>query len=508
MTHRCYSIPGAITIDAIRSELTRLFDGIRELAGTETVEVLDSFDWRLFKKGWLLLKTQKYYTIVDIHSRQQLARVAADERKPRRFHWKFPESKVAACLGDTLEMRALLPLGEIKKQWIDHDLLNSDEKIVARLTVETYGANGGMEPVRQCRLKPVRGYTKAANQVANSLEKLGLVPAELSPILCVLIRNGLAPGGYSSKINILLKPETTAAEAVRCIMKDLVSVMHVNLPGVRQDIDTEFLHDFRVSVRRARSLLSQMRGVLDAGTAANLQLRLKAMGAATGNVRDLDVYLLKKAEYINLSPDVLKPGISRLFKTLKRKRRYARDRMINAMATTDFKNALADLDAFVDSDPLVTSDAPHSSLPIGELAKVVIYKRYRRIIEKGGQVSESTPDKHLHNLRIECKKLRYLLEFFTSLFPEDQMKILVKQLKQLQENLGDFNDLSVQQAFLINYLQSIQPQASHAVMLAAATGGLIARLHVTHGQVRSQFFGVFSEFNASANQKRFETLFT
>ncbi len=508
MTAPCYAITDATTMDAIRSELARLFDGVREVTGTDTFGVLDSFDWRLFDRGWLLLKTQDCYTIVDIHSRRQIGRVAADNLNPPQFHWEFPESDVATCLSDILEMRALLPLGEITKRWVDYDLLNSDEKIVARLTLQAYGANDGMEPVRQCRLKPVRGYTKAADQIVTCLERLGLQPVEQSPVLSVLTRKGLTPGGYSSKINISLKPETTAAEAVRCIMENLISVMHVNIPGVRQDIDTEFLHDFRVSVRRARSLLSQMKGVLDAETTANLQQRLKAMGGVTGNVRDLDVYLLKKTEYMNMVPDFLQPGINNLFRTLRQKRRQARDRMVRAMAATDFKAAMSDLDAFVEADPSANSDAPRSSLPIGGLAKAVIYKRFRRIIRKGGHVSASTPDERLHDLRIDCKKLRYLLEFFTSLFPEDQMKTLVKQLKQLQENLGDFNDLSVQQHFLINHLQTLRPQAAQVVMLAAATGGLITRLHLAQRQVRSQFLSVFSTFNVPAIREQFKTLFT
>ncbi len=508
MTDRCYSITEATTIDRIRSEMARRFDGVGEKkGGSEAFEVMDSFDWRLLKKGWLLLKTQACYSIVDIHSRQPIGRVSADSGKPLRFHWEFPESKVATHLGNILEMRALLPLGEVRKQWVDFDLRNSDDKIVARLTVETYDGGGRMEPVRQCRLMPMRGYTGEDKRVAACLAELGLQPVDRSPVLCVLTRKGLAPGAYSSKINITLKPEMPAAEAIHCIMENLVSVMHANIPGVRQDIDTEFLHDFRVSVRRARSLLSQMKGVLDAGTTANLQQRLKAMGGVTGNVRDLDVYLLKKKEYMAMVPDFLQPGIGKLFRTLQQKRRYAKDRMIRAMAAADFKAALSDLDAFVGSDPSAHADAPRSSLPIGELAKAVIYKRFRRIIRKGGHVSASTPDVRLHDLRIDCKKLRYLLEFFTSLFPEDQMKTRVKQLRQLQENLGDFNDLSVQQDFLIKHLQAIRPQAAQAVMTAAATGGLITRLHVARRQVRSQFLSVFSTFSAQTNQEQFKTLF-
>jgi CHAD domain-containing protein len=508
MTDRCYTIADATTIERILSELARWFDGVREMTGTETLEVLDSFDWRLFNNGWLLFNTQEGYSIVDIHSWQEVSKVAVNKKRQPQFHWEFPESHLAECLGDILEMRALLPLGVIKRQWVHYDLLNNDQKIVARLVFETYAAEGGLEPVRQCRLMPLRGYTKAAKQLGANLENLGLQPVNQSAVLILMERQGLAPGAYSSKINIALKPETPAAEAVRCIMERLIAVMQANQPGVLRDIDTEFLHDFRVSVRRARSLLSQMKGILDADTTANLQRQLKAMGAVTGHVRDLDVYLLNKTEYMGKVPDVLTPGINHLFRMLQRKRGHAKDRMLKAMAGTDFNAALSDLETFVRSDPLADSDAQGGSRPIGDVAKAVIYKRFRRIIKKGGQISAATPDKRLHDLRIDCKKLRYLLEFFTSLFPQDQMKMLVKQLKQLQENLGEFNDLSVQQAFLIDHLKTIKPQTAQASMLAAATGGLITRLHMAHGHVREQFFGVFSEFNTSANREQFKALFT
>jgi CHAD domain-containing protein len=113
----------------------------------------------------------------------------------------------------------------------------------------------------------------------------------------------------------------------------------------------------------------------------------------------------------------------------------------------------------------------------------------------------------LHDLRIDCKKLRYLLEFFVSLFPAEEMKQLIKQLKGLQENLGDFNDLSVQQEFLGDYLAGITPRTPQSVMLAAATGGLISRLAADHQRVRSEFLGVFKVFGSKENRARFETLF-
>ena len=308
MTDHCYGIDDAATIDLIRPELARWFDGIRETTGSESIEVLDSFDWRLFNHGWLLLHTQGRYSLVDIRTRQTVGALTADEKKPMRFHWDFPESQLATCFKAVLEVRALLPLGVFTRWWVHCDLLNSDEKIVARLALETYTANGGSQAVHQCRVTRVRGYPKPVKRIAACLNQLGLKPAEQSPYLTLLEGKGLSPGGYSSKIKVSLQPEMRAAGAIRRILDNLTTVMHLNISGVREDIDSEFLHDFRVSVRRARSLLSQMKGVLDAETTARLQQRLKAIGDITGTVRDLDVYLLKESAYTGLLPAVPEAG--------------------------------------------------------------------------------------------------------------------------------------------------------------------------------------------------------
>jgi CHAD domain-containing protein len=70
------------------------------------------------------------------------------------------------------------------------------------------------------------------------------------------------------------------------------------------------------------------------------------------------------------------------------------------------------------------------------------------VIKKGRAIKKSSPPAKLHRLRIECKKLRYLLEFFSSLYDQKEIGRLVRALKKLQNNLGDFNDFAVQRAAL------------------------------------------------------------
>ncbi len=507
MQGQTYQITDTADIDAVASRLGRTFESLDVTETSKTFEVYDSFDWRLYQKGWQLIRRDQQYLITRCADGQMVAVADVDSSKPRAFHWDFPVSAFSMCLEPVLEMRALLPMAVVTQQSTLLNVRNTDAKTVARLAIDRFGIQAGDLPVMRCRLLPVRGYDKEVGQVTALLEEMGLAPAQGSPVMAILEKSGITPGGYSSKIDVSLAPDLPAAAAVRRIMESLVATMQVNLPGVHEDIDSEFLHDFRVAVRRARSLLGQTQGVLASETTATLQQQLKAIGAMTGNVRDLDVYLLKKTAYGDLVPDVLKPGVLQLFRTLQRKRRYAKDRMIQAMAGDDFTAAMQALQAFVQSEPPDRTAGVGASQPIAEVAKAAIYKRYRRVVKRGRRIEAATPDEKLHALRIDCKKLRYLLEFFASLFPKDRMKGLIKQLKRLQENLGDFNDLSVQQHFLIAHLATLRPQSAQAILASAAIGGLVSRLYASHSRVREQFMDVFGRFDSPENRKQFKTLF-
>ena len=502
-----YAIQDEGTIEVLKNRLRQEFASITETTDSGTLTVYDTFDWRLHKRGWQLLRQADRLTLVDAAADQPIDEIVHSAARPLHFPTDLAASALTDRLESVLEMRALLPVVETHKTDVEIAVRDEAEKTIVRLQMTAFDLEAIPDAARRCRIEPLKGYARAARAVRSILDEMGLSPTGASPLLDLMKLSGASPGEYSTKVDVSLDPAMPAAEAVQRIMQHLVNVMHQNLAGVREDIDTEFLHDLRVSVRRARSLLGQTKGVLDSRITATLQDQLKAIGTITGPVRDLDVYLLAQADYIAKVPDFLRPGVVQLFQTLSRKRRYAFQRMVKAMAGSVFEAAMADLDAFVAGDALAESDAAAKATPIGELARTVIYKRFRKVIKKGRRISAASADERLHELRIDCKKLRYLLEFFTSLFPEGEMKQLIKQLKQLQENLGAFNDLSVQQAFLIAYLDTIKPTAARALLLAAATGGLIARLHADQRRVRGEFFNVFDAFDAPDNRKRFKSLF-
>ncbi|MCB0284108.1 MAG: CHAD domain-containing protein, partial [Calditrichaeota bacterium] len=106
---------------------------------------------------------------------------------------------------------------------------------------------------------------------------------------------------------------------------------------------------------------------------------------------------------------------------------------------------------------------------------------------------------------IVCKKLRYLIEFFSSLYPQEAVNDAIKQLKALQDNLGDFNDLSVQIDQLYAYLNNLK--SSDNSMLIREISALIAVLNYKKILLRQAFKGLFKKFISEKNETLFYTLF-
>jgi hypothetical protein len=92
--------------------------------------------------------------------------------------------------------------------------------------------------------------------------------------------------------------DNRAAPAVLLLataLNDFRATMRDALPGLLDDLETEFLYDFRVAVRRTRSTLKLGRAVLPEVMQGRWQPAFKGLGDATTPLRDLDVYELELA---------------------------------------------------------------------------------------------------------------------------------------------------------------------------------------------------------------------
>jgi len=480
----------------------------------------DTFDWRLYGKSLTLEKRSH-----ELYLRR-LPEGEIDQRQETSKWGKIVSNLPESALRDQLVVltspRALLVMAEITVELQTFRILNKDQKTVLFLDYsEISKTKESTSPLTRSFLElyPVRGYLKPARIIENSLSGAGFIKTSWQDFYeSALAFCGSVPGSYTSKIMVDLDPSMRADQATSLILLRLLEVIRANETGIRSDIDIEFLHDFRVAIRRTRSTLGQVRNVYPSSVTERFKQDFSALGRSTNQLRDLDVYLLSENEYRAMLPESIRDEITPLFDYLRTQRSQALQDVISFLDTDEYAQILQEWKKFLtgviekneaprlqEIDP--GDDAINASLPIIELAKKRIYSRYRRVIKDGNILLENPVDAQMHALRIDCKKLRYLLEFFESLFPPESVSTLVSQLKKLQDNLGEFNDLSVQQTYLLdvaNHLPIRRKQTRNALV---ATGVLVNKLYERQQDVRNEFGKIFTEFSSPENRLLFKKVF-
>lgn len=506
-----YILPDRMTLRRFRSELAERFSVRPESTQTGSLLIYDSFDWRLFRKNLVLIQEDRHLTLLDTLKREVAADAVWEKEIRPGFWWDLSEGPLKRRLASLLEARALLDLLEVSKSSRRYSLLNEDEKSVLRLLLNTYTTRlPSGEPNRVCvlELEPIRGYLKDMRAFQRFLREREIQPARESVMIHLLQAQGLEPGGYSSKFRLELQPEVPAAHAQRKILRHLIDTMRRNEQGITADLDTEFLHDYRVSIRRIRSALGQIKGVFPRDAADGFRQAFRELGQATNTLRDLDVYLLKREAYRAQLPEHLASGLDSMFRDLARRRKQEHAAVVKTLNTAEYRKVVRHWERFLEKEQEpAAGGAPRAATPILELAREYISKRYRSVLRAGGTITDASPDEDLHRLRINCKKLRYLLEFFASLFPARDIERLIGQLKKLQDNLGDFNDLFMQQQYLREFLEGLDPARKGAPATAAAIGGLITCMHQRQDKVRREFQKRFRVFANPKNRSQFKTLF-
>jgi CHAD domain-containing protein len=231
------------------------------------------------------------------------------------------------------------------------------------------------------------------------------------------------------------------------------------------------------------------------------------VGKLSNQLRDLDVYLLKEDTYKTMLSGVLRADINPLFEYLRKKRSQTFNKVVNGLKTKKYAKILKDWETFLNDPRKNSITAANTELPIIDLARTRIYKKYQNVVKTGNQIIENTEDEMLHVLRIECKKLRYLMEFFASLFVGKKINVLIDQLKKLQDNLGDFNDLCVQEDYLLNITEELPATRQQGNKTLVAIGSLIGALDSKRRTVKDAFAGTFTDFASPANQTLFRELF-
>lgn len=471
----------------------------------------DSFDWRLWRAGleFAVENLDGQWAAVSMGTEGERGE-PVEIAEPPRFAHQLPEVKGRGALAEALEVRALLPRAELRGERATWVLEDGEGTALADLVLEQLAVDRDGTPLvlpARLRLVPRKGFRKACRPAWEQLAgEFALEPAGASLLSAVLAALGRVPEDPSALLRTRLDPELRADAAVKTGFRNLLEILRINEAGVTAETDTEFLHDFRVAVRRTRSALGQIKKVFPERAVGRFVRGFAALGRATGEARDLDVYLLDFDRHAAELAEPLRGALGPLRELLRRRAGEAHARLDRYLESAAYRHLLRHWSIFLDTPPPRRPRAPKARLRVQAVADRRIWKLYRRVLEEGGAILPESPAEQLHELRKTAKKLRYLMEFFRSLYPPEKIGHSVKILKGLQDHLGEYQDVHVQIARLREFAEELRrAEAPTATLLAL--GALLDRLHGREKLLRDGFAERFEAFAEGNHQRKFKSLF-
>ncbi len=477
---------------------------------------LDSFDWRLYRAGTVLEEIRDAQgKRLELRGRKDgdLRESILLGATAPRFAWDFPQGGMKRRLQPILEVRALLPCVEIVGTGHTFNILNEDQKTVVRLSLEsnqacTPGKSRGTSMGRRLRLVPVKGYDQEMEDVCRALHReLGFEEGRgvyLDEAFAVL---GKTVAEYTSKLRFRFDPDMRTDAALKEILLSLLGVIEANMAGTRADIDSEYLHDLRVAVRRTRSALTQIRNVFDKEVVDRFKEEFAWVGQITGPTRDMDVYLIGFDRFRDRLPERYRSDLDPLHMFLKAHQKSEHRALAKRLNSARFRTLLQEWRKFLETPLPQVPLAPNAIRPVHEVAGRRILKMYKRVLKEGLAITANSPPEDLHELRKSCKKLRYLMEFFQCLYPKNKIRPLVKELKRLLDNLGEFQDRQIQADKLRAFGRQMGDEGKVPADTLLAMGMLVDGLMRGQQQVRNRLVDRFGVFADATNRKLFEQLF-
>ena len=384
--------------------------------------------------------------------------------KPRIDLARLADTPLPALLARHRAQAKLEPLFRVRVQrtiW-DIDFKHSRIEIAmdrGRIDAERAGLRVSL-PVAELELELKDGRTDHLVAAALRLVGQGKSSLALVPML-----RGKADRGYRLGNGTPVPPTKAAARgfvaalrinmsigaALRAIVAHGLDVLLANTEALHDVHAPEYVHQARVALRRVRSavrLLDRRHEDFPEALALELRWAARLLGAA----RDWDVLLGETLpKLLNAAPRQLGDEVKATLKRAKEERDAARADVLAALATARYARLALRLQAWV-----MTS--PPKGRTLQRLAPRALGKAHKRLFNDAQFFAALSPERR-HRVRILAKRLRYALDVLSVGFPREATERYVTALAELQDVLGELNDLTVAESALAGIGS---PSALHA----------------------------------------------
>jgi CHAD domain-containing protein len=273
------------------------------------------------------------------------------------------------------------------------------------------------------------------------------------------------------------------------------------------EADEEAIHDMRVSIRRLRAALRIARPFFRPKRLEGVRTRLQEAAEVLGAVRDLDVILAHAQAYAGRQPEG-GPDLDGWLDTLRSRRAVALEGLREYLAGKRFRRLRSEVQAFLagintrrvaEAEVAAVAGAA-GSVRVRDVLPAALWAQYSTV-RAHEMVAEPTPEL-LHSLRIEFKRLRYLMEFFQGVLGARAIPA-IELAVGAQDHLGRLNDAWVAAGMLRSYIGEAGSPDSSGLASAAA---YLADLHREVETLTQTFPPLWQEITSPLYRRRLARL--
>lgn len=134
-----------------------------------------------------------------------------------------------------------------------------------------------------------------------------------------------------------------AREAVIGLSLQMLDTARFFEKGILRRIDDECLHQYRVSLRKTRAILSLLKGVFPEDEESEWKSEIAGLMKHTNRLRDLDVQIEDLKIYEALIPEAYRGGIENLIERTKRSRLNEQDKVTEYFSSEEYRRRIEEV---------------------------------------------------------------------------------------------------------------------------------------------------------------------
>jgi putative phosphoesterase len=254
---------------------------------------------------------------------------------------------------------------------------------------------------------------------------------------------------------------------------ELLEGFEKNLNGVEKNEDIECVHRTRVASRKLRAILPLYKFCFPRKKYKKWLKEIKKVTSLLGQARDLDVQITFVKQYCQQIGKVEKKHISILLRNRVKCRDEVQPKIITELAKLKASGILENIRSFCEEKIEGTSTEPFDVKQVLQRAQWQILFRLDDFLAYGKFVEKEAETIKHHEMRIEAKNLRYVMESFAPQYA-DKLQDEIRTLKNYQDLLGEKHDLEVWLEFIPEFIEETNSQCRKKIDVEAFKNSLLA----------------------------------